>query len=332
MILGRVPTPLVWSCWSASVGICMAAGLRFGIFDLLAEGEKTADDLAAATGTNLAGMDSLLKALNGFGYLKRRDEYYSNTRVTRKWLLKSSPNSISESIRFIRQLSPLFDQLETSVRTGKTADLHHSGQPKEFWSAYMRGLAELADYIGPEVAGKVRLASPPKRLLDVGGGHGAYAAVFCQKYPGLQSDLLDLPEALVHAGEIVAQRSMTDRIIFRPGDLREIDWGQRYDVVLLFSILHNLQPQEAESSLVKAYEALEPGGTVAILDSEHIKSEGNLSSTAGFNELLFFLAGNTHTYPEATLRQWMTKAGFRGLRTRHLVAAPMAVLITGQKL
>jgi SAM-dependent methyltransferase len=124
---------------------------------------------------------------------------------------------------------------------------------------------------------------------------------------------------------------MSDRVSFREGDLRETDWGAGYDLVLLFNIIHNLSKEESRKAMEKAYAALNPGGKIVVLDSEHSKGDKNLSMAGGFNELLFFLTSGTRAYPEATIREWMNSAGFKKLKTQRLLSVPMTCLITGKR-
>ena len=57
----------------------------------------------------------------------------------------------------------------------------------------MVGNAQVA---GPEIIRHVAVPSGPASLLDVGGGHGAFAIQFCQAHPGLQAQIMDTAVAL----------------------------------------------------------------------------------------------------------------------------------------
>lgn len=136
-------------------------------------------------------METLLDSLNGFGYLKRRHGRYAISKVATKWLLKSSPNSMRDAVLFMEDLWELLGEMAGRVRTGQAADFHHGGRPPEFWERYMRGLAVFARYTGGEIARKVRLERPPRRLLDVAGG-------FNELLFFLTSDCRAYPEATIH--------------------------------------------------------------------------------------------------------------------------------------
>ncbi len=194
----------------------------------------------------------------------------------------------------------------------------------------MRGLGNIAKYLGKSVAKRVPVDRPPARLLDVAGGHGMFSAAMCRRHSGLVADVLDLPEAAAHGREMIAEAGMTERVRFREGDLRTTNWGEGYDVLFLFNILHNVTEKEGEQAIRKARRALRPGGTVAILDSEHAGEKGNLSATAGFNELFFFLVSGAQAWPEPTIRDWLARAGFGDVRRKRLLALPNLLFLTAR--
>lgn len=329
--IGLLPTPLVIGSWGMAASRCIITGTKLGVFEALASGAKTAQEVAEVTQCHPESMKALLSALNGFGYLKRRGEYYSNSKVTKRWLLKSSRFSQRDAVLFYQDLWELMSEMDERIRTGKQADLHHSGRPSEFWERYMRGLASFARLTSLEIVRKVKLTSSPKRLLDVGGGHGVYSMAFCRKHPGLIADVLDLPEAVVFGRQIVKEQGMEERVCFIEGDLRETDWSESYDIILIFNVIHNVTPDEARQALGKAYRSLNSGGTLAILDSEYTGGEGDISTAGGFGELMFFLTSGTRSYPEQTIRNWVAAAGFTDLRSAYLLAVPAAFLLTARR-
>lgn len=328
--LGIVPVPLVLGFWGMGAGRLLIDGTRLGVFEALAGEPKSAEQVADLTRCDSEGVRTMLNALNGFGFVRRKRGRYRNARVTEKWLLGSSKQSCRESMLFFDYLWDAMGEIGDGVRTGKPIDFHHKDRPPEFWDHYMRSLGQFARYSGAEIARRVRLSSPPRRLLDVAGGHGEYSAAFCRRYPGLTAEVLDLPEASVCGRRIIEEARMSDRVVFRDADLRTEEWGGGYDVVLLFNILHNITVNEAKDALARAREALRPGGTLIVLDSEHEGGDGDLSTTSGFNELFFFVVSGARAYPEGTILSWMAEAGFSRLRRKRLLALPGAILLVGR--
>jgi len=328
---GKLPTPLLETFWGIALGRTIIAGTRLGIFETLARGKKTAQEIAEDTGCDPRAMETLLNALNGFGYLKRHRGYYTVTKKTAKWLMKNSSSSMYDVILFMSEIWKSVGDIETMVKNGETGDFHSQEKSQEFWQSYIRGLGIFARFAGPHLAKRISLEKEPQKLLDVGGGHGMYSIAFCRKYPALQAEILDLPAAVKQGKKIVSEEGLAERVRFREGDFRTSEWGGGYDIIFLFNIIHTVSKSEAPKILDKAYNSLEPGGTVAILDSEHVGNEKDLTATCGFNELLFFIINGTCVYPEEDIRRWMIEAGFSKLTKKKLIILPMMLLLYGRK-
>lgn len=69
--------------------------------------------------------------------------------------------------------------------------------------------------------------------------------------------------------------------------MRTAEWGEGYDVVLIFNVIHNATEPEAQQLMRKALAALRPGGTLAVLESAYRQTSGDLDAASGFGELFF---------------------------------------------
>ena len=132
------------------------------------------------------------------------------------------------------------------------------------------------------------------------------------------------------AERVIAQAGLEDRLRFRAGDLRTTSWGEGYDLVLLFNILHNLDEASAWESVEKAHDALAPGGHLVILEGQHAGGAGDLSFQEGFGELLFYVLSDSLTWPWQTLVEWMEGAGFEGVQRKRMLTLPGGVLLIGK--
>lgn len=325
--LGLVPTPLLDGYWGMTISRSLITAVELGLFEALCNGPLTAAELSERLGTDYSGTEILLKALNGARYLSRRNGRYSNGRVVRRWLVDGALVRLRDSLLFYGDLWDVMSDLTSMIRSGAVINLHYQNRPVEFWQRYLRALAAFAPLVAPEIVSKSKLPRNARRVLDVGGGHGLYAGEFARRHPGLSAEVLDLPEACAVGRQIIAAAGLTDQVHFREGDIRDCDWGAGFDAVLVFNLLHNLTESESRAALHRAFAALRPGGKVIVLDSEYQSGAGNLSLTAGLNEMMFYLTSGTRVYPEELMRRWIAEAGFGGIWTRHLLKMPMAVLI-----
>ncbi|MFH1466645.1 MAG: methyltransferase [Pseudomonadota bacterium] len=325
---GVVPSPVVQVSWGMAGASTIIAGVRLGIFDLLASGPLAAGEIAAQAGTHGLATEALCDALCGFGCLRRSRGRFSNTRSTAKWLVRDAKDSLVDAVLLLGILQEGFHGIEHTVRTGEVMDFHHGGHGPELWRPYLRGLAQLAKLPAGEIARRARVGAP-KRLLDVGGGHGAFSCAFCRRYADLQAEVLDLPGAIPVGEELVASEGMAERVRYREGDLRRDAWGEGYDVVLLFNVIHNLSAEESRAAVGRAFEALAPGGRLVILEAEHRHVRDRIAQAGAFAEILCFLTSGTRAWSEEAMRGWMEEAGFSALRTWRPRFGPYMVVIEG---
>lgn len=313
---GMLPTALVLASYGPACGRAIVAGARLGFYDALGHKALSPEALAEATGCDATGAAVLARALVGFGLLTWDGTHFRNTRATRRWLLTASRHSLRDSVLFLGFCQDWMMDMEEAVRTGRVARLHDREHPPEFWSAYMGGLGAFAKVGAAEIVR--RAGVKPRRILDVGGGHGVYAAAFCERF-GAQATVLDLPGACAVGRARFAHPAVT----WQEGDARSEAWGEGYDLVLLFNVLHNTTAQEGPPLLARAQAALAPGGSLLICEAAHTD---RLTANEAFGELFFFVVSAAQAWPAATLRAWAEAAGLRHKRTVNLVTNPAVLM------
>ncbi len=329
LVTGFYPSPLLLGFWGMASSRALMAGVELGVFEALAAGPLSSDQLAEAIDCDPVGTEALANALNGFGYLRRRNGGYRNSRSVRRWLQSDARFPLDKAFGLYRVLWTELSDIEDRLRSTERRDFH-AQRDERFWADYENGLAQFAKLSSPEIGRKVKLDRPPSRLLDVGGGHGTYTMRFCKQYPELQAEIIDLPGAAAIGRELVAEEGLADRIRYREEDLVTEDWGSGFDVVLLFNVVHVFEPEQVAALFLKARAALRPGGTFVVLDSAHKGGAGDIDTAGGANELLFYVINNTRAYPESAVGEWMRAAGFKDVKASHLLVVPQAALTTGR--
>src|SRR5436190_12392340 len=104
---------------------------KLGIADLLAGGERTAADLAAASGSDAYSLYRLLRSLATLGvFSETSDKTFANTPLS-ETMLADSPTSLRPMLLMIGdpEHGRVINDLEYSVRTGKPAWEHVHGVP-----------------------------------------------------------------------------------------------------------------------------------------------------------------------------------------------------------
>src|SRR6185437_10424888 len=263
---GLVPTAAAHAVSGMALSGIMIAAVRTGITARLAAGQATVPELAADLGLDPLPTRLLLDCLRSAGHVRVRSGRYRLTRNSRRWLDPASPLSVATYVAGTADYWPWWSSLDEAVRTGKTSGSHDAGPDDPYWRRYITGQRELARLSAAEVAKKLPLPARPRTLLDIGGGHGGYSAALVERYPTLHATILDLPGSAAIGRELIAAAGLADRVTFREGDATTADLDGGYDAVLCFNLVHHLGPDDAAALFRRIGAALNPGGTLAVLD------------------------------------------------------------------
>jgi 2-polyprenyl-3-methyl-5-hydroxy-6-metoxy-1,4-benzoquinol methylase len=322
LFFGLVPTPIIDTFHAAIVARAIMVATKLDVFEALAHRPRSATDLAAQLGLDAAALEKLLNVLVAIGYLRSRPAAFSLTRLARKWLVRDSPQSIRDNIllRFLEWQA--IEATEEFVRTGNALDVHDHIH-EEQWGVYQRGMRSLARLSAPEVAARVPGLNNPLNMMDVGGGHGAYSAAFCRRYPQLSATILDLPQAINVAGPLVAEENLEGRIFHKPGNAKTENFGQAvWDIILVSHLLHHFNEAENRSLLERCANALRPNGIVIILDVLRSSSRESGNQTGALLDLYFAVTSLSGTFPSEQIACWLAQSKLGIERIIPLRSAP----------
>lgn len=332
-VAGIIPTPVVQLLWSVGYLRAFQSALELELFEVVAsfgDAGATAQEVAERAKCDPTGTRTLLSALNGFGLLRRKNKRFTLSKTARKWVLKSAPRSQRPALAFGKVLERMLQDMTSVVKTGKRENFHERLSEDE-WRGYLRGLASFAELTAPEIVRKIPVQRSPRKLLDVAGGHGVYSMAMVRRHSELQSEVLDLAQGCAQGRALVQEAGLSGRVSFREGDLTSVAWGDGYDVVFLFNILHNLREEQAREAVRSAFRSLRSGGTVAVLEGDHSGTDDDLSFGAGFGELVFFVLSESEVWSEGTMRSWMTNVGFERVARKRLLTMPETMLLIARK-
>src|SRR5262245_11118893 len=296
------------SYWQSKI---LLTALRLDLFTALAEQALDAATLAARVGATERGLTTLLDALVALGLLVKQDRRYANTPFASAALDRRKPSFCGYIPLFDAHCWELWGRLEDTIRGGtnpaQDAVFHADALGTEL---LLRGLHADALRLAPALAARLELGRR-RRLLDLGGGAGTYAIVFCQANPGLTAVLFDLPGPLALAQSVISAAGLLDRITLTAGDFRTDALPRGFDLVLLSNVLHGQSAETNRRLLGEVYGALEPGGELVVRDVLMAADRTGPTFGALFavNLLLHSAAGQCYTFSE--VGDWLARAGFR---------------------
>lgn len=328
---GRFPLPLFDVMGAMLLSRAVMAGVHFGVFDVLAGGPTAAEELARQTRTDSHGMALLLDALVSCGYLEKQGAHYRNSRLSQRWLLSESRQTLTNFVRYNYDQWEWTSHLESFIERGEARDIHQKLDAPR-WRNYLLGLRDVATLSADELVSKLKFEKPPASLLDVGAGHCQYAISMCHRHPNLQVTVVDL-ESAVHIGqELVSKAGLSHRFTFRPGSITEAALGENHDIAFLFNVAHHLDEETNRLALQRIYLALAPGGRLVIWESFREEREKQMGDQLGSLLALFFgLVSRRQAYEFGQVAGWARQVGFGGIRRRKLRTAPFASLLVATK-
>jgi SAM-dependent methyltransferase len=289
-----------------------------GVFAKLAElGEAHAAALAGALCLDTQAARMLLDGCAAVGLLQKTGDRYRNAPDAQAFLVPGAPGDLSGVIRYNRDVMSAWSRLAQFAREGGPVEspaLHLGADPART-RTFVLAMHERALGIGRAVAGQVRVEGC-RRLLDVGGGPGTYSCLLAQRNPELRCTVMDLPPVAAIAEELIAAQGLAGRVTLRPGSYRTDPFGGPYDAVIFFGVLHQEAPESIARLLRKAFDALEPGGVVYVLDlmTDLTRTQPAFSALFAINMALTTEHG--WVFSDEELRVWMAAAGFSGFEVR----------------
>lgn len=253
----------------------LAVGVELGLFTRLANGRTlTVDEAATEFGLAERPADLLLAASASLGLLEKAGDGYRNSELAEQFLVEGRPYYFGAQIRYsdLRTYLP-WHRIGEALRTDRPLTWDPQAQQSmfdttdpqmllEFWDAMYstssftaRALADAYDF------------GAHTRLLDVGGGAGAFPIEFCRRLPDLRATILDLPHVCVRAEERIAEAGLSGRIGTVGGDfLADPGLPDGHDVILLSMILHDWDEPTNRALLAKCHAALPAGGAIVICE------------------------------------------------------------------
>jgi len=251
------------------------SGLETGVFDAIAASEGGLDlaALQKATGINAPRLQTLLTSLVCIKSLTRSaDGVYSNSKNTSLFLVTSAKYYYGDYLRyqmgrqFYHRMGALPDVMTTGVAPSYASWFSDPEVAQTYTKAQHNGSVATAK----SLVKRLDLGSVTK-MLDVGGGSGAFSYVFTGKHPQMTSKVLELPEVCATGEGIKASQSedVQKRVSFVELDATSPDWPvseAEFDVVLM-SYISGSVPEFIIGALYKnAYKALKPGGRLIVHD------------------------------------------------------------------
>lgn len=266
------------SCWLSSL-VYTAANMSLA--DHLADGPKSAVNLAATTRTNPRALHRFMRTLASFGILTQNgDDTFALTELGAA-LKKDAPGAARSTV--LTMAGPWarqsFGELDYSLATGRPA------MDKVFGMSLFDYLAQHPDeaaqfsesMIGihggePPAVAEAYDFSTIGTIVDVGGATGNMLAHVLTRYPQPRGVLFDRPHVVAGAPALLRSRGVANRVTIAEGNFFE-SVPEGGDAYILSHIIHDWTESQCHTILGHCRKAMRKGAKLLIV--EFVLPEGN---------------------------------------------------------
>lgn len=288
--------------------LLVAASIKLGLFEALAEKPSGVSELAAAKGYDLRATRVLVQALAELGHLREEDgRYHVSESMKAVAVDPGSPSYAPNSIMHSWNLMERWLTVPEVARTGRQVERPYT---KDRRRVFIKSMHDLSRSAAPEIVGWCLKRKPDiKSVLDLGGGPGTYARLFADR--GIPVTLVDVPPVV----EMMApELAPWPEIKLVGADFNASLPESSFDLVFMGNILHIYGPDENRDLLKRAWGALEPGGLLAIVDI----IRGRSLRAALFAVTMLVNTDSGGTWTEEEYRSWLEETGFADIAVTDL--------------
>jgi (2Fe-2S) ferredoxin/predicted O-methyltransferase YrrM len=285
---------------------CILTALELDLFTAIGDGAN-AEEIGTRVHAPARAVAVLLNALVALGLLLKTGDEYRNTPDSARFFVQGSKDNQRNGLLHTANIWHRWSTLTEAVRQGTHIPIMGDTSP-EWTSNFISGMQRNARDRAPLVVKALGIAGV-RRILDLGGGSGAYSIAFAQASPEVQCEILDLPEVVPLTAEYVKEAGVSLQVSLRPGDMLHDDFGSGYDIVMLNAICHMFSEEQNLHLFRRACKALAPNGRLVVQDFILNPDKAGPQHAALFslNMLVGTEAGATYSEPEYTA--WMRAAG-----------------------
>jgi predicted O-methyltransferase YrrM len=295
----------------------LAAANELDVFTRLAGGaETTADELARELAIDERPAEMLLTGCASLGLLERGDHGYRNTPLSESFLVRGTPYYFGGLVTmFDRRLYPGWGKLTEAIRTNRPTTWDPESEPSMFeredpalLDTFWEAMHSLSSFTARTLADAMDLDAAT-RLLDVGGGSGAFAIELCRRYPSLRATVFDLPHVIDIAADNIADAELRDRIAVHGGDFFADALPPGHDVHLYSMIMHDWNEEHDRLLLRKSFDAL-PSGGIVIVSELMVDDDKTGPPAAALMSLNMLIETEGRNYTASEYTAWLDDAGF----------------------
>lgn len=327
---GNLPPVLFQMASSYWLSQAVYVAAKLGLADLLRDGPRSCQELAAATGTNARCLFRLLRALSAARIFVHTQGDHFALATAGKSLQSDAPGSQRAIIMTLGEVHyQAWGNLLHSIRTGATGFASTFGTSL---FAYLQNSPEAADTfnkgmsdVASMLAYAVLLAYDFSRisfLVDVGGGQGKFLSTILQLHPEMNGTVFDQPSTIEQARQRLEGDPCGRRLAAIGGDFFHFV-PEGADAYVLCGVIHDWDDDLAVQILRNCRLAINPKGRLLLVEVVVPDDDAHCFSKLLDLNMMVMTGGRERTRGE--FAALLNRAGFSLSRTIPTLA-PQSVL------
>jgi hypothetical protein len=308
----------------------LMAAVEIGVFTAISKGAGTYEEVARAVDIHPTNAERLMVMLCATGLLEQTSGRHRNAPDVERFLVEGSPGYMGPWITFTK---PQWNEWGRLAEHLRTKDLKVMGAIDSFTVTdarrYHGATYSIGMGAGRRFVRQVDLKAR-KRIMDIGGGSGAYCIAAAKEYPGIRAVVLDLPVVCEVTREFIAENGVSDRVEAQPCNFTRDPFPVDCDVAIMASNLPMYSREMIAAVVKKAHDALLPGGEMHLIgETTNDKRTGPWGPAYwGLGQAVSDSFGLAHS--EADVIGYFKAAGFKDVGVHEFIAGALC-RITGTR-
>jgi len=273
-----------------------------GVFEALADGARTVGELGMRTGCDVRALDIGARVMAARGLLTWREGTVALTASGRgllaeigtlkwEWDHRADVAALEEAVR---------SGTPCKATTGGVVAGDDEGNRRFHAGLHHRAVTGAEESLAVVRDALIGVESP--RILDLGGGHGRYAATFAAGIPGAGVTLFDHAEVLPIARDLSG-----DGFALLAGDFHTGDLGGPWDLAFLSNIVHG----EGTEGLERIFARLRTSCTRLVIKDIFLDASGDGPDQAAiFGMLMLMYTEHGRSWSVKELGEMLARAGY----------------------
>lgn len=288
--------------------------VELNVFTILDKHLLPSSEIAKQINGDERATDRLLNALVSLGFLNKVHEKFYNSDAASLYLVKGKPEFMG-GLFHSNELWKSWGTLTNAVKEG-TSVYKGDGSNKDWTESFIAAMHYRAAKEAKILAMMLNLSSA-KKMLDVGGGSGAYAMGMIETNPEMSAVIFDLPNVIPLTKKYVETFSQKDKVSYIEGNYLTGDLGNGYDLILLSAIVHINSDKQNLELINRCAASLNRGGQIVIKDwvMNEARTEPLGGAVFAINMLVGTKCGDTFT--ETEMRNWFTSCGITKIERKN---------------